>query len=157
MKKNNRNTTLNPKFKNNYAENWAFPIPDVFQDALDIRMTQRTNKATSHVAKVWTQGENYVFKAGYIFYNSIIAYDDWNKFLNGKNPIAVQINDFDNLGDFKQDPLLNSNDLVKIIIYRPNNEKDLLVNTEEHSLTSIQLFNFLQNGILFQSDYAYEK
>lgn len=155
--KKSRNTIINPKFVTGYAENWVFPIPDVFQDALDIRMTQRTDRATSQTTKVLTQGDNYAFKTGYTFYNSKMGYENWHEFLNGKNPIAVQINDFDSFGELNQENSLNSKELVKIIIYRPNKDKSSLVKAEEHTLTANQLFNFLQMGTIFQSEYAYEK
>jgi hypothetical protein len=73
------------------GEDWAFIIPNCFNDALDIKKTLRIkNKKNKEKHKIWTQGSTFFFKTGDIFYNKKEAYTDWPKAIS-EELCAIQV------------------------------------------------------------------
>lgn len=60
------------KFDDGYITDWAFPLPDFFKSALDIKWTDRVIKKKKFT--LLTQGKYYEFFQGQLFYNNKIAY-----------------------------------------------------------------------------------
>jgi hypothetical protein len=66
---------LKPVDSNGTDESWAFCVPPGFNESLDIRFTERTNKGKK--TKVWTQGGLFYFKAGDTIFDTPLAYGEW--------------------------------------------------------------------------------
>lgn len=84
-----RTEYLIAQFVDGYAAGWQFAVPEAFKESLDIRLTPKTlNKV---VRQVWTQGQNFSFKQGDLLHNSRTAYDDFQQYLNGINPVSFTV------------------------------------------------------------------
>ena len=55
---------------------WRFHVPTCFNDALDIRQTQR--KVDGKPVLVWTQGANFAFGPSDVLYDTPHGYQQWS-------------------------------------------------------------------------------
>ena len=84
-----RSTTLYPSFNSDYFTDWAFTLPKAYSSALDISLETRMKNKKPY--DVWTQGENFSFKSGDVFYDNVSAYTKpWGKALHDLN-FSIQI------------------------------------------------------------------
>lgn len=86
-----RSEILIASFVGGYASGWAFPLPEPFKEALDIRQSEKKTAGLNRGYSVWTQGTSYSFKEGDLMHNSRLAYDNYIEFLRGQNPISIQV------------------------------------------------------------------
>ena len=80
--KNNRSTKLlkNPNSKT--QKGWFIYVPPCFNDALDIKKTERVGRENK---LVWTQGSSFFFKRGDTLYDTPEAYRIWSEALKSIN------------------------------------------------------------------------
>jgi hypothetical protein len=67
---------------------WFFHVPACFNDALDLRETERIVNGKS--ISTWTQGQEFAFYAGDVLYDTAEAYRDWSGGL-GQIRLCVQV------------------------------------------------------------------
>ena len=58
-------------------DDWFMHVPDTFNDALDIRLTE----VVSEPRPIWTQGANFSFAPGDTIYDTPLAYQVWSEAL----------------------------------------------------------------------------
>lgn len=84
-----RSPILVATFRDGYAMGWRFAVTEAFKDALDIKLTPR--KVGTRTENVWTQGNQFNFIQGSVFYDTRLAYDlSWGEALK-KLKLSVQI------------------------------------------------------------------
>lgn len=105
-------------FKNGFAEDFAFAIPEAFADAL------------KHEDKIKPER----FKIGDVFYESKEGYElEWGKYLK-RNERIIQV------AGFK-----NSDLLIKI--FRANKNKTAVEEIESRTVSPEELLNILKSGL----------
>ena len=84
-----RSPILVGAFQNGYAMGWRFAVTEAFKDALDIKLTPR--KIGTLTENVWTQGNQFNFIQGSVFYDTRLAYElTWGEALEHLK-LSVQI------------------------------------------------------------------
>lgn len=84
-----RSPILVATFQNGYAMGWRFAVTEAFKDALDIKLTPR--KVGTRTENVWTQGNQFNFTQGSVFYDTCLAYElTWGEALQHLK-LSVQI------------------------------------------------------------------
>lgn len=84
-----RSPILVATFQNGYAMGWRFAVTEAFKDALDIKLTPR--KVGALTENVWTQGNQFNFIQGSVFYDTRLAYElTWGEALEHLT-LSVQI------------------------------------------------------------------
>lgn len=84
-----RSPILVATFQNGYAMGWRFAVTEAFKDALDIKLTPR--KVGTRTDNVWTQGNQFNFIQGSVFYDTRLAYElTWGEALEHLT-LSVQI------------------------------------------------------------------
>ncbi len=68
-----RSPVLVATFRDGYASGWRFAVIESFRDALDIKLTPR--KVGTHTENVWTQGNEFNFIQGSVFYDTRLSYE----------------------------------------------------------------------------------
>ncbi len=176
-----RTEQLIAKFVDGYASGWEFAVKKVFKESLDIRETTKTINKKEF--KILTQGNLYNFQLGDTFSNHKLAYGDgdkWLEFLQDKNPITIQVQ-FGGSSGFKTKSLkstittpleIKNNSKTEIIkslkimeqvfdkgnlrisIYKPNEEKNRLVEDKIIEINIVDFISLLQNGTLYDNDLS---
>ena len=86
-----RSPILVAMFRDGYATGWRFAVTEAFKDALDIKLTPR--KIGTRTENVWTQGNQFNFIQGSVFYDTRLAYElTWVEALEHLK-LSVQIAD----------------------------------------------------------------
>jgi hypothetical protein len=170
-----RSEIIIANFVEGYASGWAFAVHDSFREALDIRLSNK--KISNYEIKVWTQGSSFRFKIGDTLYNHRLAYDNFAEFLQGVNPIALQVQNATDSGYLPRDryriigehisytvetnhgikensaesfSVLNERydgGHMRLIEYRPNKVKNKLVETNCFELRQDEFVLLLQQGV----------
>lgn len=170
-----RSDILIAQFVDGFALGWAFPLPEAFREALDIRMT--TKKICKKEIQIWTQGMSFSFKEGDTVHNSRLAYDDYALFLRGNNPITLQVQSATSSGfvttesfhidespvhfRVEQKSAVKRNDAssftvfrqtydggkVRLVEYRPSPGKDRMVETGRLDMKQDEFVSLLQSGL----------
>lgn len=79
--KQKRSVELYPDFSSEHFTEWAFIIPKAYMSALDMSLDVRKKNKVEYT--IWTQGENFNFKEGDVFYDHKNAYKKpWGEALN---------------------------------------------------------------------------
>lgn len=84
-----RSDILIAHFVDGYAVGWRFAVPDDFKASLDIRLTTRIIKERTYWA--WTQGVNFSFEKGDVFYSDRMGYDDFSSALRLDDFVCIQV------------------------------------------------------------------
>lgn len=74
-------------FKDGFAVGWKFQVPEVFKEALDIRLTPVSMHKQSY--NTWTQGHSYSFQRGDSIKSH--AYTEWKDFLNIEEAVSLSV------------------------------------------------------------------
>jgi len=171
-----RTDLLIAKFIDGYASGWEFAVKEVFKDSLDIKKTDKTiNKKTF---KIYTQGVVYKFEEGDLFHNDKSGYENWNDFINGENPITLQVQFGSSSGyqtkntkttitspleikdnskvkvidNFKiTEQVLNKGNL-QVLVLKPNSEKTKMLEYKTINITVVDFVSLLQNGIFYDKE-----
>ena len=131
--------------KNPLAEGtpeWAFWVPQCFHDAMDIRQTLRMENGTPVLR--WTQGGNFAFKTGDIFYDTPDAYGDWLKALKTLG-ICVQVCGASDAIAAQSSRPRNSGS-IHFDLYVPNEDKTRLVHKGSHRTSQDAFVRYLISG-----------
>lgn len=92
LKAERRGPILIGNFVDGYVQGWRFAVPEVFRQALDIKLEQQTRAGVT--SRVWSQGNQYDFHIGSVFYDTRLAYEvTWGEALKHLR-FAVQIKEF---------------------------------------------------------------
>jgi len=171
-----RTEHLIAKFIDGYAAGWEFSVKEVFKESLDIKKTTKTiNKKTFQIIK---QGVVYNFDEGDIFHNHKLGYDDWIEFLQGKNPISLQVQFCNSCGyetknikttitspleiqDNSKKKTINSLKVteqvlnkghIRVQVYKPNKEKTRVIENKIIEINMVDFISLLQNGIFYDDN-----
>jgi hypothetical protein len=87
LKSLTRRENLIAIFENGFAVGWKFQVPDVFKEALDIRLTPVSVHKQQY--NTWTQGHSYSFHRGDSIKSH--AYAEWKDFLNTEGAVSLSI------------------------------------------------------------------
>jgi len=171
-----RTDLLIAKFINGYASGWEFAVKEVFKDSLDIRKIDKTIKKKNF--KIYTQGTVYKFEQGDVFHNDKSGYENWKDFINGKNPITLQVQfggssgyQTKNIKTIITSPLeIKDNSKIKVIdnvkiteqvlnkgnlqvlVLKPNNNKSKMLEYKTIDITVVDFVALLQNGTFYDTD-----
>jgi len=172
-------------FVDGYAAGWEFAVKESFKDALDIKKSGKTIK--EKIRKVWTLGNKFSFKRGDTLHNHVSAYENFAEFLQGINPVVLQVqdslpNDFGNKTiDSITSPEINYqkfgksavtlektkgfrvrdqvfyNGLLIITEYRPNEAKNEIVKTNEFEIYQEAFVSLLRSGKYYDAKVEIER
>ena len=124
------------------AEGWYMCVPPCFNDALDIKQTDRVvNKKKT---LVWTQGSSFNFDIGDTIYNTPDAYKVWSEALKTIG-ICVQIKAGSSAGP-PEGGTGRFAGSVTFTILTPNKGRTTLVERAEHSMSQDDFVRFLISG-----------
>ncbi len=132
--------TLKPP--NSCSSNWYLHVPAAYNDNLDIKLTERIKNEEKVLE--WTQGSEFSFKPGYIFYDSPDGYLEWGQAIK-KIKVCLQIDDAaDVLPESKKVP--RNPGYVRFTVYVPNKNKDNIKMNYQMTLTQDEFVHFLITG-----------
>lgn len=77
--RDDRGYALIANFEDGFALGWKMAVPEVFKEALDIKLTPRMFAKKKEM--LWTQGRLYNFHEGDTIYDNKQAYDEWGRAL----------------------------------------------------------------------------
>ena len=125
------------------TDGWHMCVPSYFNDALDIRLTER--KVNKKPTLVWTQGASFSFKVGDTLYDTLDAYKSWSDALRTID-LCAQVKMGSNAGP------VDSNSgrfdgLVKFSIFTPTQDRSRLVERSEHTMSQDDFVRFLISGL----------
>ena len=168
-----RTEQLIAKFVDGYASGWEFIVKEAFKDSLDIKKTSKMINKKKF--EVWTQGVLYNFEIGDSFSNSMVATENWSEFLQGENPVTVQVQFGGSSGyETKKTTSIITTPLkikvnsktetieslsiqeqffkkgnLQIKILKPNIEKTKLEDVESIHISVVDFVSLLQNGTFY--------
>ena len=131
----------------NDAENtpdWFFCVPACFNLALDIKQTPRVLVPKTPPVPVWTQGREFAFKPGDVFYDKPMAQHDWPSILRHV-AMCVQITAAQDATS-PTPPEERSPGSVTFDILMPDKDHARLVKFTQHVLTQDDFVRFLVAG-----------
>ncbi len=167
-----RRENLIATFENGAAVGWKFYVPEVFKEALDIKLTPITLYKQTYTT--WTQGHAYSFQRG----DSINSHPHkiWSEFLNTENAISLSVKycapagfvenvrisgnfsgtfysskniktakNIENQQINTSSQIYDSGDLT-IEISKPNEDKTATVIVDTISMTQVDFVTLLQHG-----------
>ncbi|NCC62220.1 MAG: hypothetical protein EOM12_15070 [Verrucomicrobiae bacterium] len=124
------------------AEGWYMCVPSCFNDALDIKQTERVvNKMK---ALVWTQGSSFHFNTGDTIYDTPDAYKVWSEALKTIG-VCVQIKTGASAGN-TEGGTGRFGGSVTFAILTPNKDRTTIVERGEHSMSQDDFVRFLISG-----------
>ena len=121
---------------------WSIHVPTCFNDALDIRQTQR--KVDGKAVLTWTQGPNFGFSSGDVLYDRPEAYQQWSEALKHVT-VCVQVRaaspkTLDGTGG------ASTPGIVTFDILKPTPDRKTLESEATHSLPQEAFVRFLITG-----------
>lgn len=125
-----------------HDSSWAMCLPPAFNDALDIRQTERVVKGKRVLA--WTQGAAFSFKAGDTIYDTPTAYDKWSDALRTIH-LCIQVREASGAG-LVEGSTIRHPGVVRFAAFRPNADRASLDPVGEHTLTQDDFVRFLITG-----------
>ena len=168
-----RTEQLIAKFVDGHVSGWEFIVKEAFKDSLDIKKTSKMINKKKF--EVWTQGVLYNFEIGDTFSNSMVVTENWSEFLQGKNPVTIQV-EFGGSSGYEtnkttstittplkikvnskaetieslkiQEQFFKKGNL-QIKILRPNTEKTKLEDVEAIHISVVDFVSLLQNGTFY--------
>ncbi|MHC5079699.1 MAG: hypothetical protein ACYTHN_11810 [Planctomycetota bacterium] len=122
--------------------NWQYFTPPCFNDALDIRLTDRVREGRK--TPVWTQGGNFSFKVGDVLYDCPAGYGAWENALQ-KIKGGVQVISARDVSpptkEKERDP-----GQVTAVLLKPDKKRKSLVRDRQLILTQDEFVRFLILG-----------
>lgn len=123
------------------AEGWYMCVPSCFNDALDIKQTDRVvNKKKT---LVWTQGSLFDFNPGDTIYDTPDAYKVWSEALKHIN-LCVQIATASSAGQGEGGTRFPGS--VTLAFFTPNPTRTSIVERGTYSMTQDDFVRFLIEG-----------
>jgi hypothetical protein len=126
----------------NYADGWYMCVPAVFNDALDIKQTERVQNKEKSL--VWTQGSSFSFKEGDTLYDTPDAYQIWSEALKSIS-LCIQVKSASSAG-FTDGAAGRSPGSVTFLIFRPNNDRSKIIEIAQHTMSQDDFVRFLIAG-----------
>lgn len=180
-RQDDRGYALIARFEDGFASGWKMAVPEVFREALDIKLTPRLFNKRKEM--LWTQGRLYEFHEGDMIYDIPHAHIEWEEALK-KIKVGVQVQFASssrwvayetikvNISELeisrkkekaKQEKTEIVNGLtlerqridygsVRFRVYRPNEERTALKEFETLECTQDDFVAFLQTGIVRTKD-----
>jgi hypothetical protein len=179
-RRDRRSNVLIAIFVEGFALGWKMAIPESFKDALDIKLTPRVLAGKTEM--IWTQGPIYNFHEGDTFYDTKLAYTEWEKALKHLK-LCIQVQSVSSSGFITTETIETRDKELEIIhqkgqaksknekvdglvvrrqrieygslrfkIYRPNEEKTALKESEVIECTQDNFVVFLQTGVIRTKD-----
>jgi hypothetical protein len=153
-KRRKRRLELIADFTDGFAADWAFAVPKVFRNQLDIRLTERVKDKKS--SWVWTQGNRFSFDVGHVFYDTPLAYHlSWNDALQVLR-VALQVQFANPMGYDEQEPDGLYKGAIWFKVYQPNENATALVEVDSLACNQVEFVQFLKNGLL-RGELIYSK
>ena len=124
-----------------YTDKWFMCVPRAFNEALDIRQTDRMIESKKQL--LWTQGSTFYFSTGDTLYDTPLAYEAWSEALQHIN-VCVQVD--------RAIPSNISDDGVRfggsmtVTILTPNAERTRMIERGQVSLSQDEFVSFLISG-----------
>lgn len=143
--KSTREKRLMDLLKDPSAENvegWYMCVPPCFNDALDIKQTER--KKDKKKTLLWTQGSSFSFKTGDTLYDTPDAYEVWGEALKTMG-LCVQV-ETGTSADPVTDEGGRSAGSVTFSILRPNEDRSKIVERCQHTMSQDDFVRFLILG-----------
>ena len=138
----NRLTDLLKDPQENHPEGWHMCVPPCFNEALDIRRTERV--ANKKKTLVWTQGSAFSFRVGDTLYDTVEAYRVWSEALKHIN-LCVSVKQASDAapagGSGERNP-----GRVTFSVLSPDSKRSKVVRRGEHTLTQDEFVKFLIQG-----------
>lgn len=175
-RRDDRGYALIANFEDGFALGWKMAVPEAFRDALDIKLTPRMFEKKK--AMLWTQGRLYGFHEGDVIHDHKDAYKEWGEALKHLTlSVQVQFAssscylDYETIevpgeklkilrhkGDLNpKEEIVDGflikrqridHGLVRFKVYRPNQEKTAVEESETLECTQDDFVAFLQTGII---------
>lgn len=141
IKKENKSRVTRPKNllidrSSNDANGWYFFIPDCFNDALDIKKTERVNNGKTN--KIFTQGYYFSFGAGDTLFDNCKAYNSWETALESMTH-CVQVKT-------AQNATVSSTGSVTFSVFKPDDSRSKLIEHGEHTMSQDEFVKYLILG-----------
>ncbi len=124
------------------AEGWYMCVPPWFNEALDIKQTERIENKKK--TRKWTQGASFSFKPGDTVYDSPDAYKVWFEALKTIS-LCIQVKTASNAG-CTEPGMGRSAGLVTFSILTPNKDRSKIVERGEHTMSQDDFVRFLIAG-----------
>ena len=140
-KKFKRLETLLKEAASSAPSDWFMHVPKCFDESLDIQLTERKIKRESFM--VWTQGVNFSFDEGDMFYDASEGYERWSTALKHVN-LAVQVNTGISAQTLDDGGRLTGN--VRFSILVPAADRSCLAKAGDHSMSQDDFVRFLISG-----------
>lgn len=125
-----------------YAAGWYMCVPTCFNDALDIRQTERVENKQKRL--VWTQGSSFPFKEGDTLYDTPDAYKVWSEALKSIR-LCIQVKSASNAGP-TEGSAGRSSGSVTFSIFIPNNARDKIIEIGNRTMSQDDFVRFLIVG-----------
>ena len=126
----------------NNDEAWYMCVPQCFNDALDIRKTDR--KIDGKTESIWTQGSLFSFKAGDTLLDIPNTFGVWNEAMKTLG-CCIQV-----INGTNASPAKNGNDRfsgsVSFILYVPDAGRSKMVERGRHTMSQDDFVRFLIVG-----------
>lgn len=139
----NRLTNLLKEPSTQMEDGWYMCVPPCFNDALDIKQTDRI--VDKKKTLVWTQGSSFNFKEGDSIYDTPNAYNVWSealKFIGLCIKVRAGLSAGSSEGNASR-----SAGLVAFTVLTPNQDRTGLVEREEHSMSQDEFVRLLICGL----------
>lgn len=138
----NRSLELLKDPSETHDKSWFMCVPSAFNDALDIKQTERT-EGGKKVTR-WTQGSLFCFKPGDVLYDTPLAYGTWSEALKHIN-ICIQVKDAAGVG-LSENAKSRSAGSVSFTLFKPDKRRTELLACGDHVLTQDEFVRFLIAG-----------
>lgn len=123
-------------------DDWFVYLPPCFNDALDIRQTER--KVDGKKVMRWTQGTFFSFKAGDKIYDTPQAYQQWSDALQHTD-ICILVQQATDVS-LSEDGKSRFPGSVTFSICKPDKQRKNLVEQERRTFTQDEFVRFLITG-----------
>lgn len=121
---------------------WSFHVPTCFNDALDIRQTQR--KVDGKSILTWTQGSNFGFNPGDVLYDTPQAYQQWSEAVS-QIGLCIQVTAATPRSSGENGGTRTSG-TVTFEVLKPTVDRKALAIESSHSLSQEAFVRFLITG-----------
>jgi hypothetical protein len=124
------------------AKGWYMCVPPCFNDALDIKQTERIKNKKKTL--MWTQGSSFSFKTGDTIYDTPDAYKVWSEALKTIG-LCVQVKTGASAVPAEGDTGRFAGS-VTFSILTPNNDRSKIVERGDHTMSQDEFVRFLISG-----------
>lgn len=139
--KQKRTEELLKSFEGESPSFWFMYLPDYFNNALDIKNTERKKNKKSYW--VWTQGADFSFSTGDTIYDTMEAYQPWSEAIK-KIKICIQVTNA--VPARCSEAGLRFPGRINADLYLPDSMKNKLIKFTELKMTQYEFVSLLIFG-----------